>query len=430
MRQACRGNRSRMAGWQSKKILSLKGGYLSKPFSDFWLLQTDSTPLLRPHSPTLPARRYVYKPNNQVKSNKPVDLGYECSVVGLSARCPRYGVSEGPWSLPLSMRLIPYEQNRNSFTARQVNDLLDNPDLPFGTELSVNALDSNYSAPEYITDTHHQPHLVNIIRLASNRNVWKRLTGNQQQQCRESRSDSRGAQAIYGPKYKLSEADQWQLPPDQQEQFGIQLANGRKTIVKMAIWEEMMFRSKRGKSMKDKPFRLAQIELLDPQTEQPIFKKKMWLGIWGERKEQLTGEQIFWAYRNRFDIEHFFRFGKQRLLPDQFQTPDEEHWQNWIEVVSLAYWLLWVASEQATHQPTKKWQQYDKYRKLREQFHLRPSPSQVQQQLLGIILGFDQEPFLPKTAKKGKGRKTGTKFPPRQRYPIRKKTYKKKKSPT
>lgn len=181
--------------------------------------------------------------------------------------------------------------------------------------------------------------------------------------------------------------------------------------------------------MKDKAFRLVSIELLHAQSGLPIFKKRLWLSLWGERQREISPEEIFWAYRNRFDIEHFFRFGKQHLLLDQFQTPDQTHWQNWLEVVSLAYWLLWVAKDEASHHSTKKWQQYDPTRKQRKELGFHPSPSQVQQQLEGIILSFDQDPFLPKPQIKGKGRIPGTKFPKRPQYPVRKKQPKKKKPP-
>jgi hypothetical protein len=36
----------------------------------------------------------------------------------------------------------------------------------------------------------------------------------------------------------------------------------------------------------------------------------MWLAVWGEQQMKLSLEQTYWAYRNRFDIEHYFRFGK------------------------------------------------------------------------------------------------------------------------
>jgi len=134
-------------------------------------------------------------------------------------------------------------------------------------------------------------------------------------------------------------------------------------------------------------------------------------------------EEVYWAYRNRYDIEHFFRFGKQRLLLDKFQSPDEEHLQNWFEVVSLAYWLLWVGSSE-TRSEVCKWQKYDPNYKRRTNFGLAASPSQVQQQLETIILSFEQTPFFPKVQIKGKGRQLGQTQPKRKRYGI---VYKKKK---
>ena len=168
----------------------------------------------------------------------------------------------------------------------------------------------------------------------------------------------------------------------------------------------MMIRSKRGKNMKDKPFRLTCIELFDGETQVPLFKKKMWLGLWGKRQKEISGEEIYWSYRNRFDIEHFFRPGKQKLLLDKYQTPDEDHLQNWVEIVSLAYWLLWVGKDEAK-QACRQWQQYDKNYKNRVKYNLKASPSQVQLQMAGIILSFEQSPFLPKLQIKGKGRQMG-----------------------
>ena len=408
--------------------MSVKAGYFEKPNKKFWLLNTDITPLPYPHSPTLPDRRYVYQPNNQIKGNRPVTVGYELSTVGLSCRQFYYGVSEPAWNPPLSMRLVPFAANKNSFTAKQVNDLLDNKELPIHGELTVNTLDSNYSSPEYIASTHGQDNLVNIIRLASNRNVWKQLTVDEVEEKRKTNEDNRGANSVYGAEFNLGKVEEWGAAQrDDQIKFGVKLAKGKKVIVEMDIWEDMMFRSKRGHSMKDKPFSLVRIRLLDPETEAPIFKKNMWLGVWGKRRKELTLEEIYWSYRNRYDIEHFFRFGKQKLLLDKYQTPDEEHLQNWMEVVSLTYWLLFVGKKEATHQ-CRKWQQYDKNHKARIEHDLNVTPSQVQLQMTGIILGFEQTDFLPKVKIKGKGREEGYKFEKRKQYPVLKKTKKKKKA--
>lgn len=390
------------------------------------MLNTDISSLYRPHSPTLPERRHVYKANNKVKGNRPVEIGYELSTIGMSSRQPLYGISEPAWNPPLSMRLVPYGENKNSFTAKQVNELIDNKNLPFYNSLTVNSLDSSYCSPEYIAGTYAQSNLVNIIRSPSNRNVWVQLTPEQVKQRRDSNKNNRGANSVFGAEYRLKEVEDWDLVPDIQTSFGVKLAKGRKCIVEMKVWDNMMVRSKRGYSMKDKPFRLVRIRLLDAETGQPLFKKCMWLRVSGKRRMDLSPEQIYWAYRNRYDIEHFFRFGKQRLLLDDYQTPDENHLQNWMEVVNLVYWLLFVGKQEAIHS-CKKWQKYDKNYKNRIKYEMNVTPSQVQQQMARIILGFEQEPFLPKVQIKGKGRQIGQILPKREKYPVLVKNKKQKK---
>lgn len=400
-----------------QKLLSLKSGYMAKPFEKFYLLNTDGSSLIRPHSPTLPDRSHVYVANNRVKGNRPVDIGYGISVVGLAARRPLYGVAEAPWNLPLSIRRQGIASQGHTFAARQVKDLVDNKELPFGAHLTVNASDRYYGSPEYIAPLYEQPHLVNTIRLTNNRAVWKALSIGEQEQRRANNSDQRGANAVYGEKYKLSEAEQWELPPDEEDTFGVALSNGRRVLVQVQAWDNMMIRTKRGMNMKDKPFRLVSVRLMDAQTKEPIFKRRMWLGVWGQRAGELTLEEIYWAYRQRFDIEHFLRFGKQNLLMDSFQTPDVEHLDNWMEIVSLAYWLLWVAKDEAQAK-VHKWQKYDKRYKKRVEYGLPVSPSEVQRQMESIILSFEQEPFLPKLQIKSRGRKEGDIQDKRERHKV------------
>jgi len=104
----------------------------------------------------------------------------------------------------------------------------------------------------------HSPTLPNRshVHVANNRVVWKNLSQAQKDQRRAANADQRGANAVYGQKYSLKQVDQWALKADKVNEFGVQLSNGRKAIVRIEIREEMMIRSKRKKNMKDKPFRL------------------------------------------------------------------------------------------------------------------------------------------------------------------------------
>lgn len=400
-----------------EELLSIKSAYYAKPFDKFYLLNTDTTPVIRAHSPTLEDKSYVHVANARIKGNRPVNIGYDYSVIGLSARRALYNGVEPSWNLPLSIRRVKSESVRGTFTANQVNDLLDKPNTPLKGNLVVNALDCQYGTPEYIVGTHDQQNLVNIIRLKSNRNVWKQLSRKEVEQRRSKNKDQRGSNAVYGQKYNLREIQDWDFEADECKDFGVQLASGRKVMVQVCAWHNMLIRTKRGKNMKDKPFRLISIRLLDGQTLKPIYKRRMWLGVWGKRRAELDLEQIYWCYRNRFDIEHFFRFGKQDLLLDQYQTPDVEHLDNWLEIVGLVYWLLWVAKQEA--KPcVHKWQKYDPYYKNRVKYQLPPSPSEVKRQLAFIILSFDQQPFMPKLKIISKGRQKGQVQSKRKRYKV------------
>lgn len=408
-----------LAGFESL-LSELLGEYFPEagPFR-FRLLNTDISPLVRPHAHCLEDRRYVYSASHKVGNNRPIAIGQELSAVGLNMSSVGWQSCDPPWNLPLSMSLIPFGQNKNAFTAGQINALLDNGGLPLGRELTVNALDSNYSSPEYIADTYRQPNLVNIIRIAGNRNVWGSMSPGQSLAHRQSNSDQRGAGKVYGDKYRLSQILDWDLPCHAQSEFGIRLKNGKECIVQAQAWEGMKIRSKRGRCMKGKTFRLCCIRLLDAQTGDVLFGRPLLLGIWGERAGELTLEEIFWAYRARFDIEHFFRFGKQNLLLDSFQTPDLKHQEAWLKVVQIAYWILWLASPQAEPKG-KKWQQYA-HKNTPAYLSAVPSPSQVQQQAEIIISGFEKEPFLPKLKIKGIGRKKGCTQTKRIRHPVRRK---------
>ena len=44
----------------------------------------------------------------------------------------------------------------------------------------------------------------------------------------------------------------------------------------------------------------------------------MWLIVIGDRREEISPIVAYSSFRQRFDIEHMFRFSKQRLLMTEF----------------------------------------------------------------------------------------------------------------
>ena len=66
-------------------------------------------------------------------------------------------------------------------------------------------------------------------------------------------------------------------------------------------------------------------------------KRPLWLLVMGERRHELTLLHIYQSYGSRFNLEHFFRFGKQKLCLASFQTPDVEREKTWWQLVHVAY---------------------------------------------------------------------------------------------
>ena len=48
-----------------------------------------------------------------------------------------------------------------------------------------------------------------------------------------------------------------------------------------------------------------------------------------DTSQEISVEEYFTHYQDRYDIEHFFRFGKNNLLMDQYQTPETKHEEAW-----------------------------------------------------------------------------------------------------
>ena len=94
--------------------------------------------------------------------------------------------------------------------------------------------------------------------------------------------------------------------------------------------------------MKDKPFDLIASKVIDADSGKLVFNRTMFTTIHGQRKDEITTQQAFETYRHRYDIEPSIKFCKQKLLMEDYQTPDKQHFDNWL--VQLAVNKLTVGS--------------------------------------------------------------------------------------
>jgi hypothetical protein len=220
--------------------------------------------------------------------------------------------------------------------------------LPFHEELSVHVADSTYSAVYFLGQTEQHKNLVNGVRSRSNREFYRPpppVEGKRRP----------GRPTWYGERFSLKDSATWG-EPDAVEETTLTTRKGHPYRVRLEGWPNLLMRGKKDLPMHQKPFTLIRVRILDDQ-DHPLFKHTLWLIVMGQRRKELSLVEAWEAYGQRFDVEHYFRFGKQRLLMAAFQTPDVGHEENWLAFVSLAYVQLWLARRVAEALP-RPWEQY------------------------------------------------------------------------
>jgi len=394
------------AAW-SQELMRLKARYLAAPEQRrFWLLGTDAVSIPRPFSPTLPDRTFVYQPNT-VRGNKPIAVGHQYSVIAVYPE--KLVEDDPPWVVPLQARRIRSDEKATTVGTEQLEALMTDPSLPFHDALSLHVADSTYSAVRFLGETEEHKNLVNVVRSRGNRVFYRQppvVTGQRK----------RGRPRWYGERFDLKDPSTWDKP-DRVEETLLLTRKGRTYRVELEGWDDMLMRGKKDLPMHQKPFTLIRARVLDEEGRS-VFKRPLWLIVMGERRQELSLVDAWEAYVRRYDVEHFFRFGKQRLLMAAYQTPKVEHEENWLEIVSLAQMQLWLARDLAEALP-RPWERY-----LPQPESQVASPSEVQRDFGRIIgeIGTPAQP--PKPRGNSSGRAKGTPMPRRERHPVIKKSQK------
>jgi len=371
----------------------------------FHLLGIDVTSRPRPYADTLKDRSFVYQPNT-IKGNKPIAIGHQYSFVAYLPERDKEKI--GNWVIPLAMKRVGSQENKEMVGAQQVAAILNDEALPFGKDLCVEVADSAYGKPAYLNANRNKKNLVSIARARGTRTFFRQPIPHPK--CGLSKQ---GHPAWYGTPFSLKAPDTWRQPDEITETTFV---SHRKISYRVEVqaWSNMLMRGKKESSMRQHPFTLVKIRWYN-QKGGALFQKPLWLIVMGDRRIELSLLDIYQAYLQRYDLEHFFRFGKQKLLLDKFQTPDNQHEEHWWRLVALAYLQLWVAKDTACHLP-RPWEKY-----LPSVLNKQVTPAMVLRDMSRIIRQIGSPAPAPKRRGKSPGRRNGTKLIPRKRQPVMKK---------
>ncbi len=367
----------------------------------FELFAVDCTSNSRIYSDKLSDRGYVHSPT-KIPGQKPITVGHQYStVVYLPERTES---AEPHWVIPLATMRVKSQEIAACIGMKQLVEIA-NFDK-FKDELCVAVNDTAYSHSRPLSIAAEQSNLINISRIRNNRKFYLPHATT----CEKRK---RGRPQIYG--------DQWALkdPGEANEIVVIDhySAKGKLYHIKIERWYDRL--EKGHAEITDANggliqsagaaflFDAVKVTILK-EDGTDLYKKPLWLMITGKRRREPSLPDIARSYFRRFDIEHFFRFAKQRLLLDDFQTPNTRHEENWWHLCLISYAMLYEARNLARYirNPWEKKQKESETRIL--------TPSQVQRDYERIIASIGTPACHPKPRGKSAGRAKGAQIAKRK----------------
>jgi len=391
------------AGIQEKnnELTKILCGYCQPPQArPYHLFAADCTSGPRPFSPTQEDRSFVYAPNG-VTRKKPVTIGHKYSV---TAYLPEKEKIDPPWLIPLACARVSTQEKGTMVGLNQINYCLSQE--VFSDKLCVSVLDSEYSNHECLTEAKKNKNNVAVARLKSNRVLYippDPLDPNE---------PKKGRLKKFGQKFNLKNPETW---PEYSQKITVSDCNkkGEEIEIRIQSWDKILMRDKRGSNLSDTPMRLIRIAYVKKESQEELFRKPLWLLVYGKRCQELSLIDVFKAYRQRFDLEHFFRFGKNNLLMGQFQTPVLRHEEAWWQLILLSYFQLYLAKGLATHR-LKPWEKNCPAFKLDKKI----TPTQVQRCFGSITKEIGTPAKISRGHRKAQGRKKGELQTKRIRHPV------------
>lgn len=347
-------------------------------------------------------RGIVYAPN-PAPGNKPIAAGHAYSVLAYLPE--KHPPSDAPWVLPLSVERVDTTAKGPEVGPKRLCDFINNQTLAFKHKLCVHVGDTAYFTLPIRQITTSSTQLINIVRLAANRSIY-------------APSTEPGKRKYDKKVMKLNRSDTYDRPDQTVEVHSTTRKNTPITI-EIQVWRDRLLRGSRKFKGHKHRFNLHRILVFDQKTKKPLFKRALWLAVDGERRDELDPETIYECYRQRYDIEHFFRFGKQRLLMDKFQTPEVTHEENWWQIVQLAYVQLYLSRDLCEQIP-KPWERYlPKFKQVPEEvMSSHVNPSCAQRSFATVLDQIGTPAANVRKVKPGKGRAQGETQAKRADKPI------------
>lgn len=354
----------------------------------------DETPCERLYASCLADRQHIHRAT-PVPGQIPVSVGHNYSL--LAALPEPTDDDDTRWAVPLSIERVSTLSSAVDTAHHQITQLLSYPQ-PRPCPLKVITLDSRYPSPAFLYGL-QDPSLVIVARVRRNRVFYTQPESH----CRKTRP------RWYGERMDLKDSTTW-VEPTETSTIPLDSAHGGPKALLCQRWSDLLMRGTRQYAMHCHPFDLVSVQRLD-ENGHP-YGHPLWLIVWGKHRHRLSAQDCAESYRQRFTLEHFFRFAKTHLLLSASQACLVGHEINWVRLACLAQVQLWLARRLTNALPLP-WQRY-----LPQRSRQPSSPRMVQRGFYQVIrqIGSIAAPSKPRGI--SAGRSSGTRLTPRAPCPL------------
>ncbi len=264
------------------------------------------------------------------------------------------------------MKRVKSEQKGNEIGMQQITDCINQ--LGISDQLSISIGDSLYGTEACRVTASKHDNLIHLFRLNSKRNLYCKPE--------QQTKTSKGRKQEFGKKMKLNDAESHPSPDSTAETIWISSRNKEYKIT-IQCWNNMLIRGSRKFRSSEYPINLIKIYAEDKEGKK-LYKRPLWLAVFGKFRDEVSLIDCYKNYSSRYDIEHFFRFGKRKLLMNAYQTPDTEHEELWWKFCLLAYTQLYFSKTLAPMLP-EPWERYlPEYKSAGSGVNKIATPSQSQ----------------------------------------------------
>ena len=107
--------------------------------------------------------------------------------------------------------------------------------------------------------------------------------------------------------------------------------------------------------MSDIPINFIRAEVFKENGDKK-YNRDLWIGVAGKDRDKVKIIDAFKEYADKFDLEHFFKFSKSKLLMDKMQSSDPKKDEDFMLMTGVAYHALYKSAD------------------LLDEINIRPSP--------------------------------------------------------